>query len=463
MLRPMTRPLKNISLLLAIIILTTFLVSCNQELDEPVQILEAAENESLLADADDLTSVPAEPSATPTLPPPPTIAISPTPTLSPTPFVIQNPSPPCGVELPTILPDVETNYDWELPPIADELVPEDAKPAIEYLYANPNDVSVVVFQVDYEGIGYYHNADSPMPLASVNKLIHLVAWAKAVENGEFDPNQIVSRDELDEWYLRGSDLGAHRDALREFDGQDLTQDDVAWMMIRHSSNAAADYFHDLLGQQRIEQTAAELGFTSHTAPCTWLGRFLTVSTIPSGDLSLLEADPTAYGAMVSDRQDRFMQDPDFRQFGENTWRRGGQPSFQKESYFTETFDTKGTALDYGRLMAQLIQDEVGTPATSRLIRSHLEWPIVEFPSNRVRYNTVGYKNGTLPGVLTTLYYAEPYWADRPIVVALFYRNLPRSTYQRWRREFPHDALAHWLMTNPQGIHVMHVLRDSAEN
>ena len=114
-------------------------------------------------------------------------------------------------------------------------------------------------------------------------------------------------------------------------------------------------------------------------------------------------------------------------------------------------------------MAQLIQDEVGSPATSRLIRSHLEWPIVEFPINQSRYNTVGYKNGTLPGVLTTLYYAEPYWSDRPIVVALFYRNLPQSTYRRWRREFPHDALAHWLMSNPRGIHIMHVLRDAAEN
>ncbi len=403
------------------------------------------------------TTVPA------TLPPPPTVAISPTPTLSPTPFIIQNPSLPCGQSLPLIVPDKVTNFDWELPPITQELVPRNALPAIEYLYANPNDVSVVVFQVDYEGIGYYHNADAPMPLASVNKIIHLVAWAKAVEEGEFDPNTIVSREELNRWYLPGSDLGAHLDALEEFEGRELTQDDVAWMMIRHSSNAAADYFHDLLGQERVEQVTTELGFSNHTAPCTWMGKFLTVSTLGNPELQQLGDNPAAYGAMISDRQDRFMQDPVFRQIGENSWRRGAQPSFSKEADFTEVFDTKGSALDYSRLMAQLIQDEIGTPATSRLIRSHLEWPIVEFPSNQTRYNTVGYKNGTLPGVLTTLYYAEPYWSDRPIVVALFYRNLPQNTYRRWRREFPHDALAHWLMTNPRGIHIMHVLRDAAEN
>ena len=401
------------------------------------------------------------PDLTPTLPPPPITVASPTPTLSPTPFVIQNPSPPCGQSLPLLLPDVETSYDWELPPIADELVPERARPAIDYIYSNPNDVSVVVFQVDYEGIGFYHNADSPMPLASVSKLVQLIAWAQAVEAGELDPNEIVSQEELNRWYLPGSDLGAHIDALDEFDGKPLTQDDVAWMMIRHSSNAAADYFHDLLGQERIEQTVQELGLTDHSAPCTWLGRFLTVSTLPNSQLSQFENDPAAYGLMVSDRQDRFLQDDHFRQTGTQSWRWRNQPSFSKESGFTETFDTKGTARDYSRLMAQLIQDEIGSPETSRLIRSHLEWPINEFPVNRSRYNTVGYKNGTLPGVLTTLYYAEPFWGDRPIVVALFYRNLPSQTYRRWRREFPHDALAHWLMSNPNGIHIMHVLRDSA--
>lgn len=410
----------------------------------------------------DLDADPAgTPAATPSLPPPPITIASPAPTLTPTPFIIQNPSPPCGQRLPLVLPDVATNYDWELPPIADELVPASAKPAIDYIYSNPNDVSVVVFQIDYEGIGFYHNADSPMPLASVSKLAQLVAWAKGVEAGEFDPAAVVSRDDLNRWYLPESDLGAHVDALKEFEGRPLTQDDVAWMMIRHSSNAAADYFHDMLGQERIEQTIQELGMTDHSAPCSWLGRFLTISTLPDSQLSQLENDPAAYGLMVSDRQDRYLQDDNFRKTGKQSWQWRNQPSFSQEADFTERFDTKGTARDYSRLMAQLIQNQIGTPETSRLIRSHLEWPINEFPVNRARYNTIGYKNGTLPGVLTTLYYAEPFWSDRPIVVALFYRNLPSQTYRRWRREFPHDALAHWLMSNPNGIHIMHVLRDSA--
>lgn len=386
---------------------------------------------------------------------------TPTPTLSPVPFLIQNPSLPCGQSLPLILPNIETNYEWKLPPIADDLVPEQARPAIDYIYSNPNDVSVVVFKVDYEGIGFYHNADSPMPLASVSKLVQLIAWAKGVEAGEFDANQFVSRAELDQWYLPGSDLGAHPDALAEFGGRPLTQDDVAWMMIRHSSNAASDYFQELLGQERIENTVRELGLTDHTAPCSWLGKFLTVSTLNNQEISQLKTDPAAYGAMISDRQDRYLQDNNFQETSIQSWQRRSQPSFESQADFFETFDTKGTARDYSRLMAQLIQDEIGSPATSQLIRSHLEWPIVEFPINQARYSTVGYKNGTLPGILTTLYYAEPYWSDRPIVVALFYRNLPSQTYRRWRREFPHDALAHWLMSNPNGIHIMHVLRDSA--
>ena len=54
-----------------------------------------------------------------------------------------------------------------------------------------------------------------MPLASVVKLIHLVAYSEAVAAGQLDPNEIVSLDTLDSYYLPGLDLGGHTAALRE--------------------------------------------------------------------------------------------------------------------------------------------------------------------------------------------------------------------------------------------------------
>ncbi|MEZ4517743.1 MAG: hypothetical protein R3C44_13260 [Chloroflexota bacterium] len=64
---------------------------------------------------------------------------------------------------------------------------------------------------------------------------------------------------------------------------------------------------------------------------------------------------------------------------------------------------------------------------------------------------MGYKNGSLPGVLTTAYYAYRWDDSAPVVVVLFYRELPQQTYRQWRRSLTHDELARWLLSDPQAI------------
>jgi hypothetical protein len=67
------------------------------------------------------------------------------------------------------------------------------------------------------------------------------------------------------------------------------------------------------------------------------------------------------------------------------------------------------------------------------------------------FTNLGYKNGTLPGVLNTIYYAYPDDGTAPIVVVLFFHDLPNDTYQQWRSALPHDELARWLLYDPAAI------------
>lgn len=135
-----------------------------------------------------------------------------------------------------------------------------------------------------------------MPLASVAKLITLVAYAEAIATGELNPAEPVALADLDCYYLPNFDLGAHRRAVAELreEGRVLGTapdeavllGDVAWMMIAHSSNAAADYLHLRLGQARIEETAVALGLNTppngQSAPCTFLGQFLMMANHTRG-------------------------------------------------------------------------------------------------------------------------------------------------------------------------------------
>jgi beta-lactamase class A len=164
-------------------------------------------------------------------------------------------------------------------------IPDEARPALDHLLANPGDVGLVAYRVGQEEQGLYLNADTPMPLASVVKLIHLVAYVEAVSDGRLDPASWVPVSDLEQYFLPGSDLRAHPNALEELTERRLVGqnppavplEELPWMMMRYSSNAATDYLHMRLGQEVIEETAVRLNLTSQTAPCPFLGQFLLIS------------------------------------------------------------------------------------------------------------------------------------------------------------------------------------------
>jgi hypothetical protein len=58
-------------------------------------------------------------------------------------------------------------------------------------------------------------------------------------------------------------------------------------------------------------------------------------------------------------------------------------------------------------------------------------------------------------VLTTAYYAY-HWdsPSAPVVVTLFYRDLPQQTYRAWRSSLAHDELARWLLSDPAAISLL---------
>jgi hypothetical protein len=74
-----------------------------------------------------------------------------------------------------------------------------------------------------------------------------------------------------------------------------------------------------------------------------------------------------------------------------------------------------------------------------------------FPVNQERFSNLGYKNGSLPGILNTAYYAYPIGEVTPTVVILFFQDLPGSSYREWRNTLPHDEFARWLLDNPEGL------------
>lgn len=404
-----------------------------------------------------------------------------TPVFTPTPFYTGTPSPPCGLSLP-VLP---TNRDAEVTAVSPDpdtlarlqsSMPAAARPALERLLEAPETVGLAAFRMGDEANGVYFNADMQMPLASVSKLLHLVAYAEAVGSGQLDSTQLIPVTDLERFYLPGYDLGAHNRSLRAleeagrlFTDPDRVQlEDVPWLMTRYSSNSAADYLHDLLGQARIEQTAVSLNLTSQTAPCTWLGQFLAMGNhmrqLASDRQAVLAyvEDPARYGAEAALLADAFSNDEAFRQ-AEIEWHGATRrPSVETQRLFGHELNAHGTAGEYAGLMVRLAQNGLSNAESSFLARRYLEWPMV-FDDNQALFSNLGYKNGALPGILNTAYYAYRQGETTPVVVVLFYKDLPEQTYRQWRRDaLPHDEFARWLLADPQAIPLLANLLSGSE-
>lgn len=427
-------------------------------IDAPIVPVSKVESVTATPTASILTATPLI--ATPTA----TTAVSPTET----PFFSGTPSPQCGQILP-ILAENDVPLDTlTVDPVALEnlraIVPDNAWAAVQQMLEQPETVGLALYQMGDEANGVYLNANQQMPIASVAKVITLVAYAEAVDRGELNPATAVSLDTLDQYYLPGYDLGSHARALRELEengrllnsGTAVTLEDVAWMMIRHSSNASADYLHRLLGQQRIEETAVSLDLASQTAPCTFLGQFLAMGNhTNAGERGVTGVNDylnniSLYQQEVELLADAYIADADFRSV-EQSWRsRYRDPSVDTQRYFSHTIAPQGTAFEYANLMARLAQNGLASPESSFTARRILEWPMV-FETNQEQFTNLGYKNGSLPGILATAYYAYRPDDFAPVVIALFYQDLENRTYRNWRTDLPHDEFARWALADPAAI------------
>lgn len=395
--------------------------------------------------------------ATPTTPsptPPPTMAITP------------GPAGMCGLLLPAIAP-VSPPATTSLNSGADlSQIPADVRPAVARMLTAPGDVALVAYRIGEESEGIYLNPETAMPLASVVKIIHLIAYVEAVMAGELNPQTLVPLADLEAYYLPNSDLSAHPTSVEALaaegrvigDPPAVRLEDVPRMMIEYSSNAATDYLHVLLGQQRIEETIIALGMRQQAAPCPFIGQFLLMGSETT--IRELAADSRRYSIEVMNLTAQYAEDADFRETI-GGWRgRTQRPGMSAQRLFAEKLNTQGSALDYANLMARIAGNSLGTWEKSVLIRRYLEWPTF-FPANQNLMAWLGYKGGSLPGVLTSAYYAQPWWRTQPVVVALFYRDLPTDIYRDWLREQTHDELARWLLREPDAIPLLRAALESA--
>lgn len=299
----------------------------------------------------------------------------------------------------------------------------------------PERVGLAAFAVGDEKNGVFVGADTKFALASTKKILILGAYAEAVAAKRLDPKEIVPLAAIERWYWPGTDGGAHERARAEWTDS-IRLDDVVSAMIRWSDNAATDYVLDRVGgPEKVLAFARAHGMKSQDAPISTFGTFVAWSSIPAKQwVSLSPAaraqKAQALAAATSAEKARALGSPPLAMQ-------------QSAAGLTEA----GTPREWARLMARVQSGTGADPAVASTMRRHLEWPLRAFARNRETFDAFGTKGGTLVGLITEASYLKPK-GEKPVVVALFFRDLPGAVWLQMSRAFPQQHFIQRLATDP---------------
>ncbi|SNT52051.1 serine hydrolase [Rhodococcoides kyotonense] len=250
----------------------------------------------------------------------------------------------------------------------------------------PDTVGLVID--DGRGRTVEHRAGEEQVLASAMKVVHLSAYAKAVADGDVDPDEQVSLLDWERWYVPGTDGGAHPAALERLgianDGISATDldatvrlDDMVTAMIQESDNGVPDYLRYRLGDEALKDAAAAGGWDGFTAP-----------TLVGDSLSLL--DPTLAEGDRWETANRWAFDQPFRDSVSASAR---IPSYDEQVDGVEAAFTRGSAEQLTSLYRSFADGSFG-PGADTVLR-HLEYQPA--PDGALG---LGFKGGSLPGILT---------------------------------------------------------------
>lgn len=292
-----------------------------------------------------------------------------------------------------------------------------------------------------------HNGASLFPLAATRTALVLGAYAEAVARRRLDPDESVPLPEVQRWWARGTDGGAHFDAERDWRRRGrvvrgkvlaIPLDEVVVGMVRWSSNACGDYLLARLGTATVHDWATRRGMTAQQPVYPMYEELAGWISYRDGWASLGADERAAVMAGV---------DPGSRPV--NRWRMA-RLGARRQARLAAT-GCAGTPEEWAALMERVHADTRGMAREEvATLRRHLGWPREVFQRNAERFPVFASQGGSAAGVLTEVSYAVPD-GGQPCVVAQFYRDLPLDLWKSLTRTLLHQRLVLELATGARPL------------
>ncbi|MFD3449881.1 serine hydrolase [Microbacteriaceae bacterium 4G12] len=294
---------------------------------------------------------------------------------------------------------------------------------VRFVEANKDKKTCALMVKRNDKIVYAANPNVVLPLASTVKLMVALEYSQQVAEGKIDPNEQVSIEDINKYYVPDTDGGAQEHWQQFITKKGLLQEDavsletVARGMMMFSSNANTEYLIERLGLSEINANIKELGLPHHQELFPIVASFY----IPG---YLQEELHVPKRQLMHTLQT--MPQEEYRQYAwqihERLKKEGpllGQriPLLLGKQYEKVWSDRlpAASATDY----IMLLERVNGDPSFPKPVRR--QWTRITETSNahhKNRFRHVGQKNGYTPSVLTNAAYATDNDGNKTEIVFL---------------------------------------------
>lgn len=267
--------------------------------------------------------------------------------------------------------------------------------------------------INYNGEKWVEvNPNNLLPLASTVKIIIAIEYARQAANGQINPLQEVSLEELNTFYIPKTDGGAHEAWIASLnDGTNTDKvylSEVAKGMIAYSSNANTEYLMNVLGLHNINTVLENIGVSNHE-PLYPLVSAMYIPTQLMNEQNLTKRellkvmknmDISEYRKRAMDIHNKWINEP---------------PTDQEKKQMLENLDMdiqkiwsdrlpRSTSEDYVYIMNKLNNKTHFEENTYKYLDPVME-QLMENPNNREWLIHAGQKGGSTVFILTMAMYA----------------------------------------------------------
>ncbi len=331
----------------------------------------------------------------------------------------------------------------------------------EYIGENPNHAAVVSRSVTNPDTVIAYGKNKRHTLGTLSNFFVITTYARLVENGDLDPQELVSLDEVDRYQLPYIDASNHEDAKSDLDSQgaitaknQVSIEDLMQAAIIYNDLAASDFLRDKVGDKAISKTFDMLNLQYTDEPLPFSGLYITLNPslgknqIETHFKGLKKLSQKEFRDRVKSNAERYLEDDQFHQqvnsiFNDN---KGLGIGFTQRRDLLSLFP-KSTAAELSQLMVQLERDRLISPDVSKRIKNIMDWPYDKQRLNSdFKYYGAIYDNRL--GLLNGMDYGASVYSEEPFGQALFFDSLQVAFWFHMSSSLMHQDYQQRLIWDP---------------